>query len=124
MKESIIEKIRARLVERRKQIFTDVEQISTHSLSRNDELSGDLSIMPIHMADVGSDNYEKEFALDIIEGENQELREIDEALARMNDGSFGVCALCGEAIPWQRLSALPYARLCIDCKRKEEGQGD
>jgi len=122
MKESILEKLRARLLERRRQLVSDFETMSSH-LSRTDDLSGDLSIMPIHMADIGSDNFEKEMSLDIIENEQEELREIDAALARMTDGSFGACAVCGKKISWPRLSALPYARLCIECQREEELEG-
>ncbi len=123
MKESSLKKLKIRLLERRRQILEEVENISTNSLSRTDDQSGDLSIMPIHMADVGSDNYEKEMAIDIIESEQEELREIDAALARLSDGSFGVCPACGGKVPWQRLSALPFARLCIECKRQEEEVG-
>jgi len=122
MKETMLERIKGKLLERRKQLLEEVENISSHSLSRTDDLSGDLSTMPIHMADVGSDNYEKEFALDIIEGEREELRQIDEALARLADGSFGACTVCGQQISWQRLAALPFARLCIECQRQEEAK--
>ncbi len=124
MKENMLERIKGRLLERRRQLLEEVHNISTHSLSRSDDESGDLSTMPIHMADIGSDNYEKEFACDIIENEQEELREIDEALARLADGSFGVCTGCGKQISWQRLAALPFARVCIECKRQEEAEGD
>ena len=122
MKESTLLKLKERLLERRRQLLGDFDKIQKNSLGRKDDLSGDLSTMPIHMADIGSDTFEKEFAADIIEGEQEELREIDAALARLSDGSFGVCEVCGEKVPYQRLSAVPYARLCIDCKREEESE--
>jgi RNA polymerase-binding transcription factor DksA len=78
--------------------------------------------MPIHMADIGSDTFEKEFAVDIIESEQEELREIDAALARVADGSFGACEVCGKRLSYQRLVAVPFARLCVECKRKEEAE--
>jgi len=122
MKDSTLQKLKERLLERRRQLLGDFDKIRKNSLSRKDDLSGDLSTMPIHMADVGSDTFEKEFALDIIESEQEELREIDAALARLSDGSFGVCEVCGRKVPYQRLAAVPYARLCINCKRQEEAE--
>lgn len=124
MKEPMLERIKGKLLLRRQELLEEVDNISSHSLSRTDEMAGDLSTMPIHMADIGSDNFEKEFALDIIEGEKEELRQIDEALARLADGCFGVCTVCGKGIPWQRLAALPFARHCIECQREEESTGE
>ncbi len=123
MKDATLERLKIKLLERRRQLLGDFDNIRTNSLSRKDDTSGDLSTMPIHMADIGSDTFEKEFALDIIESEQEELREIDAALARLADGSFGVCEVCGKNLPYQRLVALPYARLCIECKREEEAAG-
>ena len=120
MKEGILEKLKDRLLQRRKQLMCDVSNIQTNSLSRRGDGSGDFSAMPIHMADIGSDTFEKEFALDIIENEQEELREIDAALERMTDGSFGLCEVCGKVLSYQRLLAVPYARLCVDCKKIEE----
>ena len=124
MKRATLDKLKEKLLERRKQLMGDVSNIQTNSLSRRDDASGDLSVMPIHMADIGSDTFEKEFALDIIEGEQQELHEIDAALARMSNGSFAVCEVCGKKLSYERLSAVPYARLCIECKRHEEEKGE
>jgi RNA polymerase-binding transcription factor DksA len=120
MKKEILEKLKGKLLERRKQLLVDVTNIQTNSLRRRDDASGDLSAMPIHMADIGSDTFEKEFAVDLIESEQEELREIDAALERMVDGSFGVCEVCSAVLTYQRLMAVPYARLCVDCKRHEE----
>ena len=86
--------------------------------------SGDLSTVPYHMADVGTDNFEHEFTLGLIENEEEELREIDAALERIEETSYGVCETCEKPIPKGRLKVIPYARLCIDCKRDEEnGKG-
>ena len=82
--------------------------------------SGELSSVPFHMADVGSENYERELSLGLLETEKEELREIDEALVRLDEGPFGDCEECGRAIALARLRALPFARLCIDCKRELE----
>lgn len=120
VKESTLERLKSKLLDMRKRLVNEVDNIKKNSLSRRDVASGDVSAMPIHMADIGSDNYDKEFALDLIEGEQEELREIDGALARLEEGSYGTCQLCHETIAYQRLSALPFACLCIECKRKEE----
>jgi RNA polymerase-binding protein DksA len=76
-----------------------------------------------HMADVASDSFDKELNLDFIQIESADLRSIDEALTRMEQGTFGTCESCGKSISKTRLRAMPHARLCIECKREEEGQG-
>ena len=89
------------------------------SSSRRDA-SGNLSHMPIHMADISSDNYEQEITLGLIEAEEREIREIDAALERIEEGDFGTCEACSAEIKPARLKAIPNARLCIECKRLEE----
>jgi RNA polymerase-binding protein DksA len=82
------------------------------------ENSGGLSNTPIHMADLGTDNFEQEFTLSLIQNEEQVLVEIAEALNRINQGTFGKCEECGAPIPKARLQALPYTRHCVNCARK------
>src|SRR5204862_3647369 len=81
---------------------------------------GALSNMPLHMADVGTDNYEQEFTLSLMANQGQALEEIGAALERLEDGSFGRCEECAGEIPAARLEALPYARYCVECARKME----
>lgn len=83
--------------------------------------SGSLSSVPLHMADLGTENYDQEFTLGLIENEQGTLELIDEALDRMERGTYGQCAECGEPITKSRLQAIPYARHCIRCARKLEG---
>jgi DnaK suppressor protein len=73
-----------------------------------------------HMADYGSDNYEQEFTLGLLENDVETLRDINDALARIDEGTFGLCEECGEPIARARIKALPYARMCVECKMKEE----
>ncbi len=73
-----------------------------------------------HMADFGSDNYEQEFTLGLLEQDIETLRDIHDALMRIRDGSFGLCEECLKPIRRARLKVLPYARLCVECKSKEE----
>src|SRR5499427_10659568 len=77
--------------------------------------AGNLSNMPIHMADLGTDNFEQEFTLSLLQNEEQALEEITAALDRIDAGTFGRCEECQESIPRERLKALPYARHCLDC---------
>jgi RNA polymerase-binding protein DksA len=101
-----------------------VGKLADEALRQNtQDATGDLSSMPIHMADVASDNFEKEMNLDFIQMQSADLRSIDETLARVEQGTFGICESCGKPISKTRLRAVPHARLCIECKREEEGQG-
>jgi DnaK suppressor protein len=82
--------------------------------------AGNLSNMPIHMADLGTDNFEQEFTLSLLQNEEQLLGEISAALERIHNGLFGQCEECHEEIPKARLQVLPYARYCVNCARKLE----
>ena len=72
------------------------------------------------MADLGTENYDQEFTLGLIENEQGTLELVNEALERMEHGKYGHCVECGEPISKPRLQALPYARHCIQCARKLE----
>jgi len=76
--------------------------------------------MPIHMADLGTDNYEQEFALELMDSEIKLLREIDAALARISEGTYGICLGTGQPIPKARLEAQPWARYCVEYARMVE----
>ncbi len=70
------------------------------------------------MADLGTDNFEQEFTLNLLQNQEQALAEIGDALERVRQGSFGRCEECQAAIPKARLQALPYTRHCVACARK------
>ena len=84
------------------------------------EANGDLSTMPIHMADMGSDNFEQEFTLSLMENEGVTLEQIESSLERIEEGSYGQCEECGVKIPKARLNAIPYANLCVRCAEQQE----
>lgn len=118
-----LESFRKWLVERRDALSGNVEKMEDEALRRSrQDSSGDLSSMPIHMADLGSDTFEQDFTLGLIENEEEELNSISEALSRIEEGTFGVCEECEKSIPKERLKAIPHARLCLECKKKEEGE--
>lgn len=77
--------------------------------------------MPIHMAELGSENYEQEFTLSLMEAEEGTLEAIDEAIDRVDKGVYGRCVECDSIIPRARLNAIPYAALCVRCAEKQEG---
>ena len=104
---------RALLLERRREIIGDVGSMESEAFKGDSNLSN----MPIHMADVGTDNFEQEFTLGLIETDRQTLREIQEALVRIDNGSFGVCLGTGKAIPRVRLEAVPWAKYTIEYSR-------
>ena len=88
--------------------------------SNRQESSGDLSNMPIHMADIGTDNYEQEFTLGLIESDRKQLQKIDRALIKIREGTYGICEATGVSINLARLNAAPEARYCVDYARKIE----
>jgi RNA polymerase-binding protein DksA len=121
MRSKELDQFRRVLLEKRRLLIGDVSALEKAALqdSRQDA-SGDLSKMPLDMADIGSDNYEQEFNLGLIETEQATLGEIEEALDRIEKKQFGTCVSCGGPIPKARLKVKPHARLCIECKRREE----
>ena len=113
------ETYRETLLALRSRLKGDVSHLADEALrARGGEASGGLSNAPLHMADLGTDNFEQEFTLNLLQNQEQALTEIDEALERIKQGSFGLCEECQEPIPKARLQALPYARHCVACARK------
>lgn len=80
----------------------------------------DLSFADNHPADLGSENFERSKDLSLRELRFSQLRRVEEALARIDDGTYGVCLRCGNAIPRARLEAAPEAPLCLPCREYEE----
>ena len=109
------------LLEKRRALVGDMSGIraETIGIGRKSN-SGELSNMPTHPADIGSDNYEHEFSLGLLQSERSLLNEIDEALQRIDDGTFGVCLGTGQPIRKSRLTARPWAKYCIEHARMIE----
>ena len=98
----------------------DVASLETDA--RNNS-GGNLSNMPLHMADIGTDNYDQEFTLGLVESERRLLQEINEALLRIKNGTYGVCVLKGVPIPKARLDIKPWAKHSIEAARELEKRG-
>ncbi len=84
---------------------------------------GNLSNMPVHMADMGSDVYEQDFTLGMAETERAIITEIDAALQRIEDKTFGICQMTGKPISKARLDAKPWAKYTIEAERIAESSG-
>jgi DnaK suppressor protein len=107
------------LLLKRRELVGDLHAMETEALRSG---GGNLSHMPIHMADIGTDTYDQDFMLGLAANERDQLREIDAALQRIEDRSYGVCQLTGKPIPKARLDAKPWAKYTIEAARKMEGQ--
>ena len=103
------------LLERRARILESVNALEEEALkSAGQDFSVD------HMADHGSDNFEQDLSLSLVEGEHKELQEIGDALQRMDEGVYGLCVGTGEPIGRKRLEAIPYTAYSIEYQRKVE----
>ena len=99
----------------------DLQHITDDTLKKSQkEASGDISGYTYHMADVATDNYDREFSLGLASNERKALYELDDALKRIEDETFGFCDDCKSPIAKIRLKAVPSARLCIKCQEKRE----
>src|SRR6266849_9651058 len=99
----------------RSRLKGDLSHLADEALRKaGGEASGGLSNTPIHMADLGTDNFEQEFTLSLIENEEDRLKEINSALDRIDHGAFGKCEECQKPIPKARLQAVPYTRHCVE----------
>lgn len=116
-----IEGYRRLLLDKWAQLLGDVSQIEGETLKKSRlDAAGDLSSVPIHMADLGTDNFEQEFALGLMDSERKILSKIRVALQRIEQGTFGICEGTGVPIARARLNARPWARYCIDYARMVE----
>jgi RNA polymerase-binding protein DksA len=121
MNKKELENFKKLLLDKREELISNVNHITEDTRRQSQrEAAGDLSGYSIHMADMASDNYDREFLLNLASGERETLLEIDEALKRIGEKSYGKCLSCGKKISKRRLSAVPHAKLCIKCKKQEE----
>jgi RNA polymerase-binding transcription factor DksA len=124
LKNDELEAFRKTLLGLRSRLRGDLDQMTDEALRRDQpDSSGNLSNVPLHMADIGTENYDQEFTLGLIENEQGTLELVNEALDRLERGKFGRCVECGEPISKPRLQALPYTRHCIQCARDLESRG-
>jgi DnaK suppressor protein len=121
MTQSELDRYRNQLMDMARRINDDFSGLTDEALRRTGgEASGNLSNTPLHMADLGTDNYEQELTLSLLENEDQTLEAIRGALGRIDQGTFGRCERCAKPISKERLNVLPFTSLCVDCARQAE----
>ncbi len=114
-----IRDFRSALVAMLSGLSSRVSELADQALQKN---SGELSTVPLHMADAGTDNFDQEFTLSLAETGSQSLPLIEAAIERIDEGTFGICEECGVNIPRARLNAIPFAHLCVKCASEQEQQ--
>lgn len=118
------EKFKELLLQEREKISGGISHLSANALNSSQrDSSGDLSGYALHMADVGSDAFQRDFDLGLVTREHGIIYQIDEALRMVEEGSYGKCQNCNKPIKESRLMAVPFAKLCIGCQEKEEAIG-
>ena len=106
------------LLAKRRELVGDMSSMEREALRSTQGTN--LSNLPLHMADMGTDNYEQEFTLGLVEKDRQLLREINSALAKIQNGNYGICEGTGKPIGKPRLEAQPWARFSIEHARMME----
>ncbi len=105
----------------REKLAGNVNSMEDEALKKSrQDAAGDLSNVPFHMADLGTDNYERDLMIHLIQNGEEELKSIDAALEKLEDKTFGICEICDKKITKARLMARPYAKLCLGCQQMEE----
>ncbi|MFA5118857.1 MAG: TraR/DksA family transcriptional regulator [Candidatus Omnitrophota bacterium] len=109
------------ILKRKDEILDSINHISEETLKKSQkDASGDISGYSYHMADVATDTYDREFSLGLASNDRELLYELDDAMKRIDEGTFGVCEDCKSVISKTRLKVIPYARFCIKCQEKNE----
>ena len=114
------EHFRSLLEEERDRVKAAIDNIhAEHPGSMSDE-TGEDAVYDNHLADTATETYDRELDYTLEENAEHILQEIEAALKRIEDGTYGQCTNCGKQIAPERLEARPYATLCIDCQREQE----
>ena len=116
------DRFRGLLLKHREQLQSTIEHHDIGGTSLTEE-TGELSgsTADNHLADAASETYERELDEGLEDDARAQLRQVDEALARLDAGTYGTCSVCGKEIPVERLEAVPWTTLCIDDARKLQG---
>jgi len=121
MEKAKLQKYERKLLKMRQELLSELGYLEDAVLNHTvKDDSGDLSAYSFHMADQGTDNMRRETGFLLASKEGRQLLEIDDALRRIQNKTYGACTQCGKAINSKRLDALPHASLCIECAASEE----
>lgn len=112
---------RAQLQKQLDLIQGNLDALAGDNLKRSPiEASGDISAHSTHMADQGTDNFDRELALNLASSRQESLYDIEDSIRRIDEGTYGACEICGGAIELPRLKALPFAKKCMSCQNAAE----
>ena len=120
MKKVEMRAYKEKLIDLRARLRGDVSTMANVALRKSGMASSESSGMPIHMAELGSDNFEQEFMLTLLATEEDTLGLIESALERVENGDYGQCIECGGIVAKTRLNAIPYTPVCIRCAEELE----
>ena len=115
-----VEIYRKLLLKIKDNIVHDIRNMTNAEAGSTKESSADVSSHALHMADVATDMYDREFNLGLASNDRELLQKVDMALKRLKDRSYGVCIECKKSIPQARLKAIPYTEHCMKCQAKIE----
>ena len=110
------------LLKTKEQISGDIRHLSDDNTGSANDGGGDISGHALHMADVATDMYDREFALGLAANDRELLSHVNQAMSRIEEGTFGVCLECKKPIAATRLKALPYTKTCLKCQEKIESR--
>ena len=117
-----LEVFKALLLKMKIQIAGDIRSMANESEGDQSD-KGDLSGHAMHMADVATDMYDREFNLSLASNDREVLQRIDDALVRIDKGTYGMCIKSGKRIPDPRLKAIPYAEYCLEVQEEMDRKG-
>jgi RNA polymerase-binding protein DksA len=116
------DRFREALMEERRRVQAAIDNLHEENPGSMSDESGEDAVYDNHLADTATVTYDRELDYTLEENSEHVLAEIDEALQRIEDGTYGTCTNCGKEIPAERLEARPWATLCIECQRHREGR--
>jgi RNA polymerase-binding protein DksA len=110
------------LLDERRRVAAALQNLHDENPGSLSEETGEDAVYDNHLADTATDTYDRELDYSLEESSEHLLGDIDAALERIENGTYGTCTNCGGRIPAERLEARPYATLCIGCQRTQEGR--
>jgi RNA polymerase-binding transcription factor DksA len=119
LNKKFLEQQHARLLDLKDHILDQMQGVAQDNLRSRSE-GNEASAFGMHQADAGSDAYEKDFALSLLSQEQDALYEIEEAIKRIENNTYGICEMSGKMIPLERLEAIPFARYTVECQARYE----
>lgn len=114
------EQFKKALLKSKENIVHDIKNMAAVNSANNKDNGGDVSSHSMHIADVATDMYDREFSLGLASNDRELLNRIQAALTRIADKTFGFCSICKKSIAAARLKAIPYVETCLKCQEQLE----